>query len=62
MHEFIVKNGKALFWVIGLFIPIIVILVQLFAGWDNTPLNIVMFTWFGVALFIYLGVYEEDEK
>ena len=62
MNEFINKNGKILFWVIGFFVPIIIILAQLFAGWANTPLNILMFTWFGVALFVYLGVYEENEK
>ena len=61
MQEFINKNGKELFWVIGFFVPIIIILAQLFTGWANTPLNIIMFTWFGIALFAYLGIYEEDE-
>lgn len=59
MNKLIERHGKALFWLFGMFIPVIVILIQMLVGFVSSPLTILMITWFGIALFIYLGVYEE---
>lgn len=53
------RNLKPLFWIVGFMIPLIFILIQVFFNFGTAPLMILMFSWFGIALFIYLGIYEE---
>ncbi len=60
MNEFINKYGKELFWLIGLVIPILLIIAQMAVGNLSSPLTILMFTWFGISLFIYIGADNEN--
>ena len=60
MNELIEQHGKTLYWLIGMLAPLLVILVQIATGFTSTPLMILMLTWFGLALFIYIGVYEDQ--
>ena len=60
MNELINKYGKELFWLIGLIIPLLLILAQMIVGNLSSPLTILMFTWFGIALFIYIGADNDD--
>ena len=60
MNEFVERHGKALFWLIGIIFPILVVIAQIMAGYISTPLNIFMLCWFGTGLFLYIGSYDEE--
>ncbi len=59
MNEFVNKHGKDLFWLIGFIIPILLILAQMISGNVTSPLTILAFTWFGIAILLYIGTEEE---
>ena len=51
---------KLLFAFLGFGVPVILLLLQTFLGWGSLPLMIIAFTWFGFALFFYVGLNEDD--
>lgn len=59
MNQFAKIEGKTIFWIVGFLVPLLIVAVQVLFGVGSTPLIIFALTWFGVALLIYLGVYEE---
>jgi hypothetical protein len=53
------RNKRLLFGFIGFGVPAIFILLQVLFDFGTLPLMVVMLSWFGIALLIYLGVSEE---
>ena len=45
---------------LGFGVPTILLLIQIILGWGSLPLMIVALTWFGCALFFYVGMIEDD--
>ena len=62
MNQFNESNGrKILFAFLGFGIPLIFLAAQVFLGFGNLPLMIVMLSWFGFALLFYMGISDEDK-
>ena len=60
MNQFLTeRNRKLLYGFIGFGVPAIFILLQVLFGFGTLPLMVLMMSWFGMALFIYLGLSEE---
>ena len=53
------RNKKLLFGLIGFGVPLIFILAQILFGFGTVPLMVLMLSWFGVALLMFLGLSEE---
>ncbi|MCK4266760.1 MAG: hypothetical protein KAX31_05720 [Thermoplasmata archaeon] len=53
------RNKRMLYGFIGFGVPAIFILLQVFFSFGTLPLMVLMMSWFGMALFIYLGLSEE---
>ena len=51
---------KLLFAFLGFGVPVIILLLQTFLGWGSLPVMIIALTWFGFALFFYVGLTEDD--
>ena len=61
MNQFFDSATKKLaFGFLGFGVPVILLLLQIFLGWGSLPLMIFAITWFGAALFFYVGMTEED--
>ena len=61
MNQFLETKGRAiLFTFLGFGIPTIFLVAQVFLGYGNLPLMILMLSWFGFALLFYMGVSGED--
>lgn len=52
------RNMRVLFGVLGFGVPTFFILAQVLFDMGNMPLMLVMLSWFGVALFMFLGTSE----
>ena len=53
------RNRKYLLGLIGFGIPVIFILAQVIFGFGSVPLMVLMMSWFGIALLMFLGISEE---
>jgi hypothetical protein len=53
------RNQKLLFGAVGFGVPIIFILVQILFGIGTLPLMVLMLSWFGISLLIFLGLSEK---
>jgi hypothetical protein len=53
------RSRQLLFGAIGFGVPAIFILAQVVLDFGNLPLMVLMMSWFGIALLIYLGLSEE---
>ncbi len=61
MNQFFDSVTKRLiFGFLGFGVPAIILMLQIFLGWGSLPLIIIAITWFGFALFFYLGITEDD--
>ena len=45
---------------LGFGIPLISLALQVFLGWGNILLMIVMFSWLGFAILFYMGITDEE--
>lgn len=52
-------QARTIFWIVGFIIPFLIIVAQVLLDIGSAPLVVFALTWFGLALIIYLGVYEE---
>ena len=59
MNQLANVQAKTVFWIVGFIIPLLIVITQVLLDFGSTPLMVLAMTWFGVALIIYLGVYEE---
>ena len=63
MNQFLDSDTKKLlFGMLGFGVPLLFLLLQVFLGLGNLPLMIIMLSWFGVALFIFVGITEDDNS
>jgi len=53
------RNRKYLFGLIGFGIPAVFILAQILFGFGSVPLMVLMMSWFGLSLLMFLGLSEE---
>lgn len=53
------RNKRLLFGILGFGVPAVFILAQILFGFGTIPLMVIMLSWFGVALLIFLGLSEE---
>ena len=53
------EQNKVLFWIIGFIVPLLFVAFRILFSVGSAPLMILALAWFGIALLIYLGVYEE---
>jgi len=53
------QNRKYLLGIIGFGIPAVFILAQIIFGFGSVPLMVLMMSWFGIALLMFLGLSEE---
>jgi hypothetical protein len=61
MNQFFDSTTKKLLYgFLGFGVPAILLLMQAFLGWGTLPLMIITLTWFGLALFLYLGLSEDE--
>ncbi len=60
MNQFLnERNKKLLYGLIGFGIPAIFILAQILLGFGSVPLMVLMLSWFGISLLMFLGLSEE---
>ncbi len=60
MNQFLnSRSKKFLYGLIGFGIPAIFILAQILWGFGTVPLMVIMMSWFGISLLIFLGLSEE---
>jgi len=52
------RNMRLLFGVLGFGIPLFFLIAQVLLGIGNMPLMLVMMSWFGISLFMFLGTSE----
>ena len=52
--------GKVIYGFLGFGIPLIFLAAQVFLGWGNLPLMILMLSWLGFAILFYMGVTDEE--
>lgn len=52
-------QARTVFWIVGFILPLLIVLAQVLLDIGSTPVLVFALTWFGVALIVYLGVYEE---
>ena len=61
MNQFLETKGKSiLFAFLGFGVPLIFLAAQVFLNFGNLPLMILMLSWFGLALLLYMGVSGDD--
>lgn len=53
------RDLKLIFGAVGFGVPIIFIILQVIFGFSTLPLMVLMFSWFGIALLMYLGLSEK---
>jgi hypothetical protein len=53
------RNKRLLFGLLGFGVPAAFILAQIIFGFGTIPLMVIMLSWFGMALLIFLGLSEE---
>ena len=54
------RGKKMLFAFVGFGVPALFLFLQVFFSVGTVPLMILMMTWFGFALLMYLGLTEDD--
>jgi hypothetical protein len=60
MNQFMETTGRRmLFGFLGFGVPLIFLAAQVFLGFGNLPLMILMLSWFGLALLLFLGISDE---
>jgi hypothetical protein len=61
MNQFMETKGRSiLLTFLGFGVPLIFLAAQIFLGFGNLPLMILMLSWFGFALLFYMGMSGED--
>lgn len=53
------RDLKLIFGAVGFGVPIIFIILQIIFGFSTLPLMVLMFSWFGIALLMFLGLSEK---
>ena len=53
------KDLRLIFGAVGFGVPVVFVILQILFGFGTLPLMVLMFSWFGIALLIFLGLSEK---
>jgi hypothetical protein len=53
------KDQRLIFGAVGFGVPVVFVILHILFGFGTLPLMVLMFSWFGIALLIFLGLSEK---